>query len=737
MPRLDYSLLPFTVHIGAFEVTNYIDSLKLSAPKSDLGKHLSWVGDFDLAFTYDAEIAGLTHADFDPLQTPTRWRPGVSVATITIAGYTLPKMRIRKYTYNEQTRQGRADLHQILDLVAGDRPAVEIETTIGKDGTPLEEATSKLIEAAFAGATITPTVSIGTLTPTGYLDDRLTTRDPMSDAQKLVGSCYAWLHVDSSEAIRAVDGDPQKRPIAFVRSIGQVEWDPDHDGIDFAAEKVIVTGSRKTPAPGSTVIKVLNSAQEQSHDDEGRQIKLVVPTYKKVADLYPDVFRDENGLPTSTASVLAELKTTEYHYWGIGQNFETLPAIDVDGSLEFFPDLAGLGYEAGELVETVTITQKTRGEIYADLHPGDTSLVEAEKLVERDYAKIQYLTRGEVNPDGYPGDTTLTVAKAEAIKSGRVEPDGAVRNQKGKGGKPLELEPRYKREYSYTAADIPMVTENLKGECDIAPANWVPFRNNPLVEDAGFIPSQAHADNLARQIAYREVRFRDAINITMPMPLEWLAAGCPPLARCHIHNAELQIEIPVIVMAAEKLSFSFTGARIGTIPTIPDPPPTPPYIPTTGLQILPAAAMRAIAGVAISQQLTAIGGTPAYTWVAVSALPAGLGLSSGGLLSGTVAGAVAGANYTVRVTDSVSATVTATIWIEAIALAPAIPPVIERSGFDLEITAEVEFSSSSLDLIPFEVPVVAEVEFFSGVPSDAIGSGNALLGVGNFVLGAI
>lgn len=737
MPRLDYSLLPYTVHVGAFEITNYLESLKLSTPKSDLGRPLGWVGDFELNFTYSAEVAGLTHADFDPLQTPARWRPGVAVITVTIAGYTLPKMRIRKYTYNEQTRQGRADLHQILDLVSGDRPAVDIDTTIGRNGEPLESAATKLIQAAFAGATITPTITLGTLTPTGYLDDRLSTRDPMQDAQKLVGSCYSWLCVDSSEAIRAVSGDPANRPVVFVRSLNQVEWEPDQDGIDFAAEKVIVTGSRKAAAPGNFVIKVLNAAQEQSHDDEGRQIRLVVPTYKKKADLYPDIYRDENGLPTDTGIILAEIKTTDYHYWGIGQNFETLPAIDVDGSLEFFPDIAGLGYEVGELVETVTSTQKTRGEIYSDQFPGDTGLVEAEKLVERDYAKIQYLTRGETNPDAYPGDVVLEVAKAEAIKSGRVEPDGAVRNQKGKGGKPLELEPRYKREYSYTAADTPMVTENLKGECSIAPANWTPFRNKPIVEDVGFLPSQAHADNLARQIAYRETRFRDAINITMPMPLEWLAAGCPPLARCRIHNAELQIEIPVIVMAAEKLSFSFTGGRVGTIPAIPEPPETAPYIPIEGVQILPTAAIRAIAGVAVSQQLSAIGGTPAYTWVAVSSLPAGLGISTGGLISGTVAGAVAGANYTIRVTDSLSVTTTATIWIEAIALPPAIPPVIEQFDFAVEIVAEVEFSGSTLDLIPFAVEIVAEVEFFSGAPSDSLGSDNALLGIGNAVIGAI
>ena len=65
-------------------------------------------------------------------------------------------------------------------------------------------------------------------------------------------------------------------------------------------------------------------------------------------------------------------------------------------------------------------------------------------------------------------------------------------------------------------------------------------------------------------------------------------------------------------------------------------------------------------GVAYSQNLTATGGTPPYTWaVTGGALPAGLTLSSGGALSGTPT-TVGSYSFTAQVTDSAGGTASAT-----------------------------------------------------------------------------
>jgi hypothetical protein len=109
-------------------------------------------------------------------------------------------------------------------------------------------------------------------------------------------------------------------------------------------------------------------------------------------------------------------------------------------------------------------------------------------------------------------------------------------------------------------------------------------------------------------------------------------------------------------------------------------------------------------------QLTATGGTPPYTWSTVTTLPAGIALSSGGLLSGTPSAAASG-SFTVRLTDSAGATTTADVWIDAISLATAVPPVVEQLDFSVSIIAEVEMSGSDLAIAPLVLEIVPEVEF--------------------------
>jgi hypothetical protein len=65
------------------------------------------------------------------------------------------------------------------------------------------------------------------------------------------------------------------------------------------------------------------------------------------------------------------------------------------------------------------------------------------------------------------------------------------------------------------------------------------------------------------------------------------------------------------------------------------------------------------AGVAYSQTLAATGGTTPYTWaIASGTLPAGLTLSSAGIISGTPSTAMSQRSITFRVTDSIGTTAT-------------------------------------------------------------------------------
>jgi hypothetical protein len=677
---LDYSIPSFAVTIANIDITDCVDAIALNQPTPQRGRLLTWAGSLELSLNQRSRIA---HGEdfFNQLINPNLWRPALSDVRISIYGHPLPVMRIRKFAYRKVSRTGTAELYQILDAVAGDRPSQEVDLEIGINGNKLDAVVEALIDAAFVGTQESPAVSAGGLK--GHLDRRLTTRDPIAEAQKICDTGYSWLSVDSAETVIRVPGDPMARPIVFARALSQVEEpEPDLSSIDFATEKVIVTGSRMVIVPPE---KKQAIADEQTHDDEGRQLKLVVPTYKRKSALYPEIYLDENGIPTDTSLVLAELKTIHYRYWGISSQFESLPPIpgaDGDPDREM-PPLHLLGYEVGDLVETVTEFQRTQGELFPDIHPGGTGLILAETLVERDYCKLKYLTRGELFPEWWPGDTGIVLAEAEAIRSGRVNPDGTIPTAQ-KDGQAMRLERPIVRSFVKINAELPMESQVMRAEYKAAQNNYTPFVSVPLVEEVGFLPTQEHADNIAKQIALQEFRRRDALLITMPMPVEWLAAGCPSLARCRIDAAELQIENPVVVMREGALSFSFTGGYVGAIAPIPEPAKPGPWIPIDSIQIFPPSGIVAVVGSAISPiQLFATGGIPAYTWSGT--LPAGLAISTSGLVTGTPT-ATASGGYSITATDSAFATTTAIIQIQAIAATPA-DPLISELGEAIALAA--------------------------------------------------
>jgi large repetitive protein len=89
-----------------------------------------------------------------------------------------------------------------------------------------------------------------------------------------------------------------------------------------------------------------------------------------------------------------------------------------------------------------------------------------------------------------------------------------------------------------------------------------------------------------------------------------------------------------------------TGVTASQAITITVNPPPPLAIATASL---PGAAL----ATAYSQTLQATGGVPSYTWtITAGSLPAGLTLSTAGVISGTPTGSTGTSNFTVKVTDS-------------------------------------------------------------------------------------
>jgi hypothetical protein len=109
----------------------------------------------------------------------------------------------------------------------------------------------------------------------------------------------------------------------------------------------------------------------------------------------------------------------------------------------------------------------------------------------------------------------------------------------------------------------------------------------------------------------------------------------------------------------------------------------------TGLAILQPSLPTLVKGTPFSVQLTASGGGN-QTWsVVAGSLPAGLGLASNGVLSGTPT-ATGQSSFTIRVSDgsrSAEQAYTVEVIEALVASAPAMPPAVVGSGFNAVLTA--------------------------------------------------
>jgi hypothetical protein len=79
----------------------------------------------------------------------------------------------------------------------------------------------------------------------------------------------------------------------------------------------------------------------------------------------------------------------------------------------------------------------------------------------------------------------------------------------------------------------------------------------------GFLPDAGAARHLAQKIAQRESWRRDSSKITMPIPDEWLAAGCPPMRRVSLNGSSWQMDGPIVSLGpGGEAKLVFTAARI-------------------------------------------------------------------------------------------------------------------------------------------------------------------------------
>jgi hypothetical protein len=560
MTRLDYSVPPFRFLIGTFDCTDYLDAIAISVPKHELTQPLVWTGQFSLSYNRKAISNGLSEAEFSQLLTPNRWRPGQQQVQLIINGYPLPMLRIERYAYNTLTGRAEGTLTQLLALVAGNRPGktvgLSFETLyvsagkwIGNTfqvtkyyGSKLNGVVKKLAEQAFVGATVSPIIEISGLE--GLMFPAIVTRDPVADAQKLCGVNYHWLTVDKDETIRTVSGSPGAT--IFDRTLGQVDWEPDLQNINFAANKVYVTGVYQVPSPS-----VSDDTTTEVIDDQGRISRQTTTETRLASAIFLSLKDSAQGQYTITS----EVKTIYYQY------------SDQNSAPTEIANLVNLPYEISQTIllaiqyankknlidpyQTITVVTQPGGRIYSSLGV-NTDMHIASIEVQSDYRRAKWAPKGVVT-SGNDKDFTLVLESKETLKEAPFNYYADRTN--------LEASPYAEPRQPASAANL--ATESVLGKAAMTPAGWTPIYSAPYVVDVGFLPPSI-ATQLATALAAREQYRRDAVQITLPIPIEWLAAGCPLLACCQVYDGLFQMDGIILSLAEGMAKFSFSGARVAT-----------------------------------------------------------------------------------------------------------------------------------------------------------------------------
>jgi hypothetical protein len=664
---LDYTIPSFQLIAGTTDITRFVSKIDLGRHIFEIGSNCCWTGNLRLEWT-PLTNTGLAESWFSPIDNPGVFRPDQVRFQLLINSYTVAFLYLDRYVYDYQTHTGTGNFYQIWEIPDFKRVSTEIEFPLGnKQGSTLGDIIYLLTNTAFNGASLSPVNVIDKTKHTGFIYDRLTTKDPIKTAQQYASKNWHWIYVDTQNRIADVSGDPATQPIQFVRAYAQVESKPVLDNMHFAAESCIVSGSANVPDNRFANVKInitTNDSDTQNNfGGNGDRYRIVTQTYKNKWEVFPELATVTYTDPatnqvrlniTDTSQFLYERKTIEYYYW---QENPPYPAIDpiinpLTGTVDqLFPQITDMAqtYQKGMKVCTKTTIYRVKGDVFP-VNAGtpdrvyDTSLIEFERLVETDYCKITYKPKGFIDLQFigsslnlYP-DTTMVAVTAEPVKGGKINKDGSI-PEKSSVSATTRIEFQHPKEPTNFQPEILLKEETYTATQLYRPLNYTPFvPAKPHMVNFKFLPDQAHANYLAPQVGNHQIRKRDAIQVTMPLPAEQLITGFIPLQRAWIGDNEIQIDEEIISLDASSMEckYAFTGLRIGGIPAVPNPPDPAPWIPGNPLYLVNQA-VNFVQGQSVNYQLQVIGGTPPYTFSVVTTLPASLSLSSAGLITGVLA----------------------------------------------------------------------------------------------------
>lgn len=674
MPRLNYTVKPHQVLVGGggtapadFDITAYLDAIDVNTPEPEVGQALTYTGNFEVSYNSAAIADGLIEDDFSPYVHPERWRTDRQLVlriTNAVGAIGQITLRIEKYAYDKLTRRGRGTLRQIIDSVDRERPS-EINITgasasggVNQQGINNQGACDPGTSTVFFGGSLAATITIlaqrafsDTGVPArpvllsgvwGQIFDKISTRNPIADANRLLGTCWRWFICDRFERFVSIVGDPFYHPVLFRRSLLEYEATPDLENISNFTYRVLVTGSYQRPeCPEERCNATDDATPKEDLDSKQRPIKIKSTSTATFAEVFQDTSLSMN-LTTQ------ERKTIIYQY-GNYDAFGDLVSQWTQTSFDsaypevnsFIPTIP-LDEKNDGVVGTITIQERPSGAIFTSLGQ-NTTLRIAQLTIESERRKTILKPAGVVN-SSLGNDFSLVASPDEIINTtsaSRPRPTGgAPLDPNNPNGPKKCVEQGIQAEQPGEAPKFEMRSFPVKGETTILPTNWAPILTTPLVNDFGFLPSQGHAQFLSLQIARREIRRLDSYAVKMPVPDEWIAADCPGYFRCHLDDAEYEATAVTLILGENgdryEMFLKFQANRVGAATAVPSPAAAPPYVPI-GTELALTIDIGEIVGIA---------GDPAYGAAAEN----GAGATADATVSGGAVTAIAvtdgGGGYT-------------------------------------------------------------------------------------------
>lgn len=551
----DYSFKhAVTLTVGTLDLSACFSSLSLGLQLHEPESPLVWSGSLTLSLTIAAQMAGVASADLDPLRSPARWATGLQLVTVATAGVSL-RLRIKDWRYDSATGVGSGSVSQQIELYNKTYPELtpELVYTTPAQSTKLQDLITRLIAETSAACTVPIVTGILSADQSTYWGLRAT-RQPLNEVQGFAKCSWSWL--TQSLATEQVDILPlqyTESPIVFARAAAQARVEPSYSNISFAAPRVIAHGSADVPDPCGDS----DGSGNAGHGDPKREVTL---QYEPLGKLFPSAGNDQTQVISQRKTILrfflsdTVLISPEFYPM-------TYPPIPTN--------------ESSGLYRTEVIIEEPSGKIFPALGANTTLNVSA-RTVEVAQWKATWKPAGMVFP-------SLGSQFYEQLDSYEVLQTAYVRPGSSRAGCTDRAKPEVPR-----AVDLKLKQEVYTGTVELA-QGYTPVLNYPYTYNIGYCPSSESAQLIASRLAFREVARKFADDVSLPLPLEWLQAGCPHFARCQVGDKVYWVDGPAFELthdAQGRLSakLQFTGLLVGTATAVVDPQFAP-FLPDPGISL--------------------------------------------------------------------------------------------------------------------------------------------------------